>query len=76
MHYAASYGRLPHIHPDFCDIEPLTEADFQDYDSAAEPADEGMKNDSKFYLVHFCELICRGPPLLSSLLLSAVISFL
>ena len=61
MHYAAAYGRLPHIHPDFCDIKPLSEDDFQDYEMGGfDFADTKMKQDWALYLVHFAELISRG----------------
>lgn len=61
MHYAAAYGRLPHIHPDFCDIQPLSEDDFQDYDwNEFGPASRDMKQDCMLYIIYFAELSLRG----------------
>ena len=60
MHYAASYGRLPHIYSDFCEIKPLSEDDFQDYDwNMLDPADMSREQE-RLYLVHYAELSSRG----------------
>jgi len=55
VHHAAVFGRPPHIHQDYCDIDPLTEADFPDYvDDTADSMDE-----SKLYLIHLSNLAYR-----------------
>ncbi|RVX76130.1 hypothetical protein B0A52_00487 [Exophiala mesophila] len=52
VHHAAVYGRPPHIHQDYCDIDLLHEADFPDY-----PADVlDLTTQSRSYLVHSANL--------------------
>ncbi|KAG4262707.1 hypothetical protein FPRO03_10070 [Fusarium proliferatum] len=60
VHHAAIYGRPPHINPDFSDIIPLTEEDFQDYEySPFTVVDEPLSYESKLYLINFAGLSCR-----------------
>lgn len=60
VHHAAIYGRPPHINPDFSDIIPLTEADFQDYEySPFTVVDEPLLYESKLYLINLVGLSCR-----------------
>lgn len=61
VHHAAIYGRPPHINPDFSDIIPLAEEDFQDYEySPFTVVDEPLSYESKLYLINLAGLSCRG----------------
>ncbi|ETN42647.1 uncharacterized protein HMPREF1541_01804 [Cyphellophora europaea CBS 101466] len=52
IHHAAVFGRPPHIHPSFCDVGPLSHADFDD--------DDGSRpNESTIYLIYLAELAQR-----------------